>query len=816
MTRIPVGAIVPLLFASVASTASWVNFESSQTAPLRLSADGTRLFAADTADGRMAVFRVFPSGALLRMSEIPVGIEPVSVNPRTNDEVWVVNQVSDTVSVVSVSRRIVIDTLHVGDEPADVVFAAGRAFVSVSRENRIQVYNATTRKKVGSIPVFGENPRALAVNPNGNRVYAAFALSGNRTTLIPAEDAPPPPPPTNPALPPAPQASLIVDAADPVWNPSHVKFQMPDNDVVEIDASSLTIVRYHASVGTVNLGLAVQPGTGNLWVTNTDARNLVTFEPALRGHWIDNRVTRVAVATGAVTPFDLNPTIDYNILPNPPARAIALSQPTAAVFEPGGGALWVASFGTDRVARVDTAGVVQTRIEIGPATGSTVDPRTKRGPRGLAFHAPSNQLYVLNRLSGTLSTVDISQGAVVKEIPVGTYDPTPARVREGRGFLYDAKLSGNGTGACASCHVDGDMDLLAWDLGDPDGDMLTVTSPATGNHDMHPMKGPMTTQTLRGLKAHEPFHWRGDKADFLEFNPAFDGLMGGTEIADVDMEAYRDYIETLAFMPNPYRRLDDSLPPTLDGADPVAGLFTYENEVFTGQVKCGSCHTAEPGSGSNNIIFSAAALQTFQPFKTPQLRNIYQKLSYDPTPGGQSIGGFGITNDGTDPDLFTFLSRPVFGTFANDTVRKSNLAAYVKAFSTGMPPAVGHGHTMDPGRVNDLAILADWSVLEAQVQAGKIDLIAKGTIDGKPRGLLYRPVFNDYFVDRNGIGPFTRAELRQKIQSGDTLTIMGVPRGSGIRLGIDRDEDGVWDGQEFNPRPPIPEDASGSPPVPAE
>src|SRR5262249_1604791 len=33
-----------------------------------------------------------------------------------------------------------------------------------------------------------------------------------------------------------------------------------------------------------------------------------------------------------------------------------------------------------------------------------------------------------------------------------------------------------------------------------------------------------------------------------------------------------------------------------------------------------------------------------------------------------------------------------------------------------------------------------------------------------------------------------------KIQNGDRLSIMGVPPGSGIRMGIDRDEDGLLDG----------------------
>jgi len=51
--------------------------------------------------------------------------------------------------------------------------------------------------------------------------------------------------------------------------------------------------------------------------------------------------------------------------------------------------------------------------------------------------------------------MDTSNDTVLKEIPVGSFDPTPAEIRNGRGFLYDAKLSGNGNASCATCHIDG-------------------------------------------------------------------------------------------------------------------------------------------------------------------------------------------------------------------------------------------------------------------------------------------------------------------------------------------------------------------------
>src|SRR5882762_11113217 len=143
---------------------NYVNFEGKQTRPISLSPDGTRLFAVNTPDARLSVFDVTHPLSPFLIAEIPVGVEPVSVNPRDNDEVWVINEVSDSISVVSVSRRIVTDTIYVKDEPADVVFAAGKAFVSAARKNQIAVFDANTHAAITNISVFGENPRALTVN----------------------------------------------------------------------------------------------------------------------------------------------------------------------------------------------------------------------------------------------------------------------------------------------------------------------------------------------------------------------------------------------------------------------------------------------------------------------------------------------------------------------------------------------------------------------------------------------------------------------------------------------------------------------------
>jgi YVTN family beta-propeller protein len=790
---LPFGGLLAHLLAAPAGAqvdpSAYVNFEGAQTSPVRLSPDGTRLFAVNTADARLSVFDVRRPSSPRLVAEIPVGLEPVSVAPRTNNEVWVVNQASDSISVVSVPRRAVVDTIAAKDEPADVVFAQGRAFVTVSRSNKVLVFDAATRALVRSLPLFCVNPRAIAASPSRARVYAACALSGNGTTILQAFYAPPQPPPTNPELPPPPQVALIVDSFDPQWS-SILKHRVLDLDVAEIDAGEMKVTRYFAGVGTVNLGLAVQPFSGDLYVANTEALNRVRFEPNLRGHFVDNRVTRVQL-NGPTTPLDLNPGLDYSVLPNPAAQEAALAQPTAIVFEPRGRFFYVAAFGSDRVAMVDAVGNVLARIDLGPPGGAP-DSRRMRGPRGLALHALGGHLYVLNRISNTLSVVNIFTNAVVDEVPVGGFDPTPLAIREGRGFLYDARLSGNGTASCAACHVDGDMDMMAWDLGNPGGTMQTVMQGGEALP-MHPMKGPMVTQTLRGLKGLEPLHWRGDRASFAAFNPAFEALMGGSPLSEADMAAFAAYAETLTFMANPNQNLDRSLPATFKGGNPAAGRESFLNEPFRLGLKCNTCHKVDPGPGTNSLI------QFFrnqdQPFKIPHLRNVYQKLDFSRVPG-PSRSGFGIEHDGNISSVFDLLSQAVFGDLARDFGRRLNIAAFVECLDTGTAPAVGYTRTANAASAADADLAADWATLEGQAAAGHIDLIVTGTFAGERRGFLYRPGSADYAADSATLGPFTRDELAAAAAAGDVLSFMGTAPGTGRRMALDRDLDGVLNGDE--------------------
>jgi hypothetical protein len=74
--------------------------------------------------------------------------------------------------------------------------------------------------------------------------------------------------------------------------------------------------------------------------------------------------------------------------------------------------------------------------------------------------------------------------------------------------------------------------------------------------------------------------------------------------------------------------------------------------------------------------------------------------------------------------------------------------------------------------------------------------VAKARISGDEAGFLY--VGSGSFAkDRRGQPPITAAALRSLATDfGSPVTYTCVPPGSGERAGVDRDEDGAWDGDE--------------------
>jgi YVTN family beta-propeller protein len=820
----------PASFSS-AKSEGFTNFETEPVNPLALSADGRYLYALNTADDRLEVFAV--QGESLRSAgETAVGLRPVALALRGNTA-WVVNHLSDSVSVVDVrdpSRPRVIHSLQVGDEPRGIVVAGQnheRVFVATARAGesftpgigraQLWVFDAARPEAPPRIlTLFGAKPRALAASADGRYVYAAVYFSGNGTTTVSGEDAVrlgrARQVSLNDVQPTAlPKQGAIVRHVGGSWRDyenrdwsAAVPFELPDFDLFVIDVSEdePKVVEQISNVGTMLFNVAVQPGTGEVWISNTNALNFIPYEPELKGRFAVNRITRIGAATGRgdrVRAVDLNPhRLRQASAGNLLDRELSLAQPLALVFQADGSEAYVAAFGSQKVGVLDREGQVVDRIGVG------------FGPGGLALDERGRQLYVLNHLDATISVVDLRNRQVTATTPL-RYDPTPAVVKRGRPLLYDAALtSGHGDLSCATCHVFGDVDGLAWDLGDPGGygydypaGIKNPEPQAAPRQNLHPLKGPMVTQSLRGLAGTAPFHWRGDRfgdptapgmdvPSFKDFNAAFVDLLGRSrEISESAMDAFARFVFTIRYPPNPNQRLDRSMGPTEKaGFD----FFTGPFPSGAGLVNCENCHGLPLGT---NRLVNFEDVRVGRDMKTAHLRNVYQKVGRFNLPGRQ-VSGYGLLHNGSFDTVANFLRLDTFvfpgkTEEENDKIRRS-LQSYIMAFDTGMAPAVGRQLTVS-GEFNEEA-KQTVDLLMARAGAGDCDLTVRAWEAKTLRGWLYEN--GAFWADRSQDAPLGSDELVNRYRRrGEPITFTCVPPGDGRRNALDRDLDGFLDGDEL-------------------
>ena len=114
---------------------SYVLFESAPVRPLAWSDDGSRLLVTNTPANCLEIYAMEADQFRLEAT-VMVGMEPVAVAFADAGEAWVVNHLSDSVSIVDLTGvPRVVQTLQVGDEPRDIVFAGpdrNRAFITAA------------------------------------------------------------------------------------------------------------------------------------------------------------------------------------------------------------------------------------------------------------------------------------------------------------------------------------------------------------------------------------------------------------------------------------------------------------------------------------------------------------------------------------------------------------------------------------------------------------------------------------------------------------------------------------------------------------
>lgn len=514
-----------------------------------------RLWSVNPDHGSVSVFDLAMN---TRVAVIPVGDHPRTLALGPDGRVWVANQDSASLSIVSPTTLAVVQTVLLprASQPYGVVVGTdGTALVTLEAVGRVVKVSAAG--VVGNSVDVGPNVRHLALNAAGNRLlvtrFITPALPGEGTAAVQ----------TSVGGAPRGGELLVLDPA--------------------------TLVRQN----TVVLATSDRPDTtiGGRGVPNYLGAPVIA--PDGRSAWVPSKqdnVQRGTLRDGLNLTFEntvraVSSVIDLGTLTEATTARIDHDNSgvaSAAAFHPTGAFLFVALEASRHVAVVDPVGRRELfRFDVG------------RAPQGVAVSADGFTLYVHQFMDRTVGVYDLRpllQRGEPSVLPMATLAATasevlPAAVLRGKQLFYDARdprLARDGYMSCAACHNEGGHDGRTWDF--------------TGLGE-----GLRNTISLRGRAgAQGRLHWSANFDEVQDFEGQIRGLQQGTGLmtdaqfttgtrsqplgdakagVSADLDALAAYVASLnVIAPTPYRQADGTL-----SADAVAG-----RSVFAG--RCASCH----------------------------------------------------------------------------------------------------------------------------------------------------------------------------------------------------------------------------------
>jgi YVTN family beta-propeller protein len=624
-------------------------FTSPQSKPIVLSADGSRLYVANTTSGTVSVIDTSDNSLI---AAVDVGLEPVGLALKPDgSELWVSNHLSDSVSVIDLvpgdTELRVIETVQdldangvtQFDEPVGIAFASNaKAYVALSSRNDVAVVDTATYQVTGRLHITAQEPRSLTVR-NG-RLYVAAFESNNQSELSVCPSGTGGPQCTldasdlqdfiisSPNIPGA-DARIVIDP------------DVPDRDLFVFDTATDTLDESVSGVGTLLYDLVVD-SNDEVFITQTDARNdvnggnngsgqnnLIELENRMFLNQIGHVDCGGGGGCGAPGVFELEPA------PGNPVPT-ALATPYGIAISDDDSTLVATAAGTSRLMTVD------------PGTGAVLDTLDMNAgvpadfgqqiPKGVALRSDGlgapQTAYVLNTLENTVSVVDVSNpNALVHVTKFGVgNDPTPDAIRRGRIAFNNAFASTSGTFSCESCHPDGNTDQLLWRIGG-----ACFFGACNGEDEIR------STMPVRGLRNTLPLHWDGSLGDpFGGINGAvgtggsvppscdisdgddhdcfldlvvhsLSGVMcdqsgscplGGNELSAQEQDDMAFFLANVSYPPARSRRMDDAVTASAnqgfsDFFVDVGGLGTFVGVATCADMDSG-CHALPLGADTNS------------------------------------------------------------------------------------------------------------------------------------------------------------------------------------------------------------------------
>lgn len=544
---------------------------------------------------------------------------PVNLAFRPDgSEVWVACQAADSVIVVDAATRTKVAEIPVGGQATDVAFSpdGAQAYVTARLNDSVNVIDVATRRLTRSIPVADE-PHGIAVTPDGKTLFVmgtAFdavsvvdLATGKETKRLAASRNP-----WSAALSPDGKKLLVTNALS-----RFVKFRTPPaSEVTVFDVDRQQVEdRWLVPESNLLLGVAWHPGGEFALATLNRTKNLVPMTRILQGWTVTNGIA-VLWKGGRVD----------QLLLDEPQRYFA--DVTDVAFTPDGRRAVVTSAGTNRLAVIDVDKLVallkrssdEERRERLPnwlgASAEFVAARieTRDNPRGVAIAPDGATAWVTNTLDDSLSVIDLGRLEAAARVDLGGPRQV-THIRRGEKLFHNAKISFQRQFACASCHPDGHVDGLTYDI---EADGIGIN--------------PVDNRTLRGIYDTDPFKWAGTNVSLARQCGARLAVFF-TRIAPFtpeELRALNDYTVTIQRPPNRHRPLGSEL---TEAQRRGRLLFergrTNDGREIPVDNRCLTCHFPPYFTDrTQRDVGTKHPLDTLAKFDVPHLNNIYDSAPY--------------------------------------------------------------------------------------------------------------------------------------------------------------------------------------------
>jgi len=222
--------------------------------------------------------------------------------------------------------------------------------------------------------------------------------------------------------------------------------------------------------------------------------------------------------------------------------------------------------------------------------------------------------YVANALDDTVTVIDMARFEAVASIDLGGPEVL-SKIRWGNRIFHSAEATFHKQFSCHSCHPDGHIDGLTYDI-EPDG---------IGT-------APVDNRTLRGVLDTAPFKWEGT-------NPSLKRQCGPrlavffTRIDPYtaeELDALDTYICTIPRPPNRYRGVGEKLTPAQRrGKEVFERTMANDGRVIPEDNRCITCHPPPYFTDrQRHDIGTKMWLDHTGDFDTPHLSNIYDSAPY--------------------------------------------------------------------------------------------------------------------------------------------------------------------------------------------